>query len=255
MNIDKKSKEVISGNKTSAIAKPKTDETEVVETKEQIEGGGPVDVIHSIMDILRQVTWEYGVTDSPKIFKTVQYDDGQYQRIIKKSANLEEGIAFPAAFVHLINVNWLVSAQRFKEGRAELRIRFILNRLDTHNAEHDTDVYYVAERIHQTITELKGNYDCLQKRCNLTYVDPMESFDYSLQPCWMTYEVWFDTTSVWVSRNKTLRRIVTPPFTNHSDQDQSDPANNIHNHTNFSHPRTYDEATGFASTGDTTSEE
>lgn len=250
MIIDKKSKQVISDNETSVIAETKEAEStqETVEVPEQTEGGGPIDVIKAIKEILSSVTWEYGVSSSPKIFKTVQYDDGQYERIIRKTGNTEEGIAFPAAFVHFINVNWLVSAQRFKEGRAELRIRFILNRLDTHNPDHDTDVYYVAERIHQAITELKGNYPCLSKRCNLTYVDPMESFDNSLQPCWMTYEIWFDTTSIWVTRNKVLRRVVTPPFTNHSDQDQSDPENNIHGHTNLSHPTTYDEATSYSDT-------
>lgn len=257
MQIDKKSKKVISNNETSVIASTAKDEVQETPTTvtEQVESGGPVDVIHSIMAILREVTWQYGVKDSPKVFKTVQYDDGQYERIIRKTGNLEEGIAFPAAFVHFIDVNWLVSAQRFKEGRAQLRIRFVLNRLDTHNSEHDTDVYYVAERIHQTITELKSNYPCLSKRCNLTYVDPMESFDNSLQPCWMTYEIWFDTVSIWVTRNKVMRRIVTPPFTNHSDQDQSDPENNIHGHTNLSHKKTYDEATKYDRTAEETSSE
>lgn len=247
---DKKSGQIISDNETSAVAKAKESYStdEVVEVPEQIEAGGPIDVINAFKEMLSQVTWQYGVTNSPKIFKTVQYDDGQYNRIIRKTANLEEGIAFPAVFVHFINVNWLVSAQRFKEGRAELRVRFILNRLDTHNPEHDTDIYYVAERIHQTVTELKGNYSCLSKRCNLTYVDPMESFDNGLQPCWMTYDIWFDTTSIVVTRNKVYRKIVTPPFTNHSDQDQSDPTTNIHGHTNLSHPTTYDEATNFQDT-------
>lgn len=244
MIIDKKNKQVISNNKVLAASTDSKTE-EQVDIPEQTEANGPSDVLHAIMEILREVTWQYGVTGSPKVFKTVQYDDGQYERIIRKTSNTEEGIAFPAAFVHFINVNWLTSAQRFNDGRTELRIRFILNRLDTHNKDHDTDVYYVAERIHQTITELKGNYECLTKRCNLTYVDPMESFDNALQPCWLTYEIWFTTVNIWVTRNKTLRKIVCPPFTNHADQDQSDPTTNIHGHTNLSHPVTYDEATDY----------
>lgn len=243
MIIDKKSGAVVSGNSASATATTTTGE--VTEKPEQTEANGPSDVLHAIMEILREVTWEYGVANSPKVFKTIQYADGQYERIISSTSNLEEGIAFPAAFVHFIDVNWLTSAQRFNDGRAQLRIRFILNRLDTHNSEHDTDVYYVAERIHQTILEKKSNYQCLTKRCNLTYVDPMESFDNSLQPCWMTYEIWFTTVNIWVTRNKVNRRIVFPPFANHADQDQSDPENNIHGHTNLSHPTTYDEATKY----------
>lgn len=245
MIVDKKNNQVLSDNTSNPVTSPKL-ETEETAIPEQIEANGAIDVLHNMMEILEQVTWEYGVPNSPKIFKTVQYDDGQYERLSTRSSdNLEEGVALPAAFVHFINVNWLTSAQRFNDGRATLRIRFLLNRLDTHNKTHDTDVYYVAERINQTITELKGNYECFTKRCNLTYVDPMESFDNSLQPCWMTYEIWFTTVNIWVTRNKTMRRLVFPPFTNHADQDKSDADSNIHNHTNFSHPITYDEATKF----------
>lgn len=250
MIIDKKSKQVISDNSQSVNVKK--EESVVVEKPEQIEANGAIAIIHSIMAILKEVTWEYGVKDSPKIFKTVQYDDGQYSRIVRKTGgNLEEGIAFPAAFVHMVDVHWNVTAQRFNNGMATLRIRFILNRLDTHNAEHDTDVYYVAERIAQTITELKPNYDCLAKRCVLTYVDPMESFDDSLQPCWMTYDVNFTTTNIWVTRNKTLKRIVIPPFTNHADQDPNDPDNNKMGHTNLSHSEeTYDKHTSYEDTAE-----
>lgn len=245
MNVDKKSKEVIGKEPTTTS---QYNENEVVEVPTQIEANGASDVLHAIMKMLGEVTWEYGVPNSPKIFKTVQYDDGQYERIVNTNENLEESIGFPAAFVHFIDCNWLTSSQRFNEGRANLRIRFVLNRLDTHDKEHDTDIYYVSERIHQTITEQKSNYSCLSKRCNLTYVDPMESFRYGLQPCWMTYEIWFSTINIWVTRNKVLRKIVCPPFTNHADQNSADASTNIHNHTNLSHPKTYDEATNYEST-------
>lgn len=246
MIVDKKSKQIISDNTESVIVtENKATEEPPVAKPEQIEANGPIDVLKSIMEILEQVTWEYGVPNSPKIFKTVQYDTGQYERIVRKSGNTEETLLFPAAFVHFIDVNWITSAQRFNDGRAVLRIRFMLNRLDTHNKEHEMDVYYVAERIHQTITELKGNYECLTKKCDLTYVDPLESFDNGLQPCWLTYNIWFTTVNIWVTRNKVLRKLVFPPFTNHSDQDQSDPSTNIHDHTNLSHTTTYEDATKF----------
>lgn len=247
MIIDKKSSKVLSGNTENIITgKEDVTDEQPIEKPEQIEANGAIEVLHSMMAILREVTWEYGVPNSPKIFKTVQYDDGQYERLSKRSSsNLEEGIALPAAFVHFIDVNWLTSAQRFRDGRATLRIRFLLNRLDTHNADHDTDVYYVAERIHQTVLELKGNYDCLTKRCNLTYVDPMESFDNGIQPCWVTYSIWFTTVNIWITRRRVLRKIVCPPFTNHADQDPTDKDSNIHGHTNLSHPTTYDDATKY----------
>lgn len=246
MLVDKKNKKVISDNSESVIgAENNKVIEEPVDKPEQIEANGPTEVLNSIITILKEVTWEYGVPNSPKIFKTVRYDNGQYERTIRTKGNTEETTSFPAAFVHFIDVNWITSAQRFNDGRAQLRIRFMLNRLDTNNPEHAADVYYVAERIHQTILEKKSQYECLNKRCNLTYVDPLESFNNGLQPCWMTYEIWFTTVSVWISRRKTLRKVVFPPFANHADQDPKDPDANIHGHTNLSHSTKYDDATKF----------
>ena len=152
MIVDKKSKHILSGNKQSILASiDKKSENEIMDTPIQIEPNGPIDVLNTIKKILRKVTWEYGVEGSPLIFKTVQIDDGQYERIISSKGNQEETMGFPAAFVHFINWHYLVQQARINEGRAVLRIRFILNSLNVHEDGHDTDVYYVAERIHQTI--------------------------------------------------------------------------------------------------------
>lgn len=246
MNIDKKNKSLISGNKRSAVAPIETplaqsEQPEIV----QVARNGPMDVLRAIKEILRSVTWEYGVPGSPKIFKTVQIDDGQYERIISPSGNREETLGFPAAFVHFIEWNYLVQQSRINEGRARLRIRFILNSLNVHEDEHDMDVYYVAERIHQTIQESIEKYECLQERCRLEYVDPMESFDHGLQPCWMTYEVWFRQPNIWIQRRKVYKKFVCPPFTNHADQEKDMEGANPDKHNNLDHPKTYDEATKF----------
>ena len=244
---DKISGKVISDNKQSILATPveevATDES--VEIPEQVASNGPIDVLKAMKEILKKVTWQYGVPDSPQIFKTVQVDDGQYERVINTKGNLEEPIGFPCAFVHFINWHYLVQANRINEGRSELRIRFILNRLNNHDGDNDMEVYYVAERIHQTIVENIPNYPCLQERCQLEYVDPMESFDHGLQPCWMTYEIWFRQTNIWITRRKIYKKLVMPPFTNHADQDPEVEGVNPHNHNNLDHPRTYDEATSF----------
>ena len=247
MIVDKKNNKVISGNKSSVTASKKEKEKakEVVEVPVQMEANGPIDVLNSIKEILRKVTWEYGVPDSPKIFCTVQIDDGQYERIISPNGNMEETLGFPAAFVHFIEWRYLVQQARINEGRATLRIRFIMNRLNVHDEGHDTDVYYVAERIHQTIQENVANYPCLQERCQLQYVDPMESFDDGLQPCWMTYEIWFKQRNIWVTRNKVYKKFVCPPFTNHADQDPGIEGVNPEGHSNLDHPKKYDEATGY----------
>lgn len=246
MIVDKKSKHILSGNKQSILASiDKKSENEIMDTPIQIEPNGPIDVLNTIKKILRKVTWEYGVEGSPLIFKTVKIDDGQYERIISSKGNQEETMGFPAAFVHFINWHYLVQQARINEGRAVLRIRFILNSLNVHEDGHDTDVYYVAERIHQTIQENISQYECLQERCQLQYVDPMESFDHGLQPCWMTYEVWFKQRNIWIKRNKVYKKFVCPPFTNHADQDKSIEGINPDDHTNLDHPITYDEATDF----------
>lgn len=245
MIIDKKNNKVISGNKTSSVAPPIDKPQEPQEKPLQVESNGPMDVLKAMKEILRSVTLEYGVPNSPKIFRTVQIDDGQYERIISPSGNKEETLGFPAAFVHFINWRYLVQQSRINEGRAELRIRFILNSLNVHEDGHDMGVYYVAERIHQTIQESISKYECLQEHCQLEYVDPMESFDHGLQPCWMTYEIWFKQRNIWATRNKIYKKFVCPPFTNHADQDPTIEGVNPDGHNNLDHPRTYDEATDY----------
>lgn len=251
MIVDKKNKQVISDNKDSILKKEESAESKpVVEKPQQIASGGPIDVLKAIIEILSSVTWEYGVEGSPKIFRTVQIDDGQYERIISPSGNKEETLGFPAAFVHFIEWYYLTSASRINEGRAQLRIRFILNNIDTHSGGHQYDIYYVAERIQQTITQMKYNYPCLTERCQLSYVDPMESFNKSLQPCWLTYEVWFKQTNVWYDRHIVYKNFVCPPFTNHYDQDKSIEGVNPDDHNNLDHPRKYDEATRYSNTAE-----
>ena len=245
MLVDKKNNTLISSNKDSATAVPKK-ELEVVEKPVQMPANGPINVLTAIIEILRSITWEYGVPGSPKIFRTVQVDDGQYERIISPSGNMEETMGFPAAFVHFIQWRYLTQQSKINEGRAELRIRFILNSLNVHEDGHNMGVYYVAERINQTIQENISNYPCLQERCQLEYIDPMESFEHGLQPCWMTYEIWFRQENIWIKRNIAYKSFVCPPFTNHSDQDPNIEGVNPDKHIDEQHPRTYDEASSFA---------
>lgn len=244
MIVDKKNNKVISGNKASSVVTV-TPPPEKPVKPQQIASNGPIDVLNAMKEILRSVTWEYGVENSPKIFKTVQIDDGQYERIISPQGNKEETLGFPAAFVHFINWRYLKQTARINEGRAELRIRFILNSLNVHEDGHDVDIYYVADRIQQTIQESIPKYGCLQERCQLDYIDPAESFDHGLQPCWMTYEVWFKQKNITYARNVIYKKIVCPPFTNHADQNSEIEGVNSDGHNNLDHPRTYDEATEY----------
>lgn len=242
MIVDKKSGHVISDNQAVTPVIQNEESNDAAEVPQQMPTGGVIDVLKAIISILKDVRWEYGVADSPKIFRTVRVDDGQYERIVRKSGNMEYEVAFPAAFVHFVDTQYLVSQQRIGEGRAKLRIHFILNRLNVHDDEVEFDPYYVMERIDQEIAEHKGEYDCLAERCQLVYWDFPLSFDYGLQPGWLTYDIWFRESNIWISRKKVYKHMVLTPFTNHSDQTEE--ANENH-HTNADHPVDFDAASMF----------
>ena len=244
MIVDKKSKQVISGNAPSTSAPPEpVGEKKVI--YQQMPSVGIIEVFKAVKEILRNTRWEYGNPNSEPIFKTVMLDSGQFERITRNGVNLEDGIAFPAVFIHFINVYWLKPTARVKDGRATLRVRFIMNRLNVHdNDDTESEGFYVAQRIKQEFEEQRYNYDALQDRLSLDYFDQVNSFDNSLQPWWMNWEVWFKETSVWVQRKLTKRFVVFPPFTNHYDQTNPE-KQNPDGHGNLDHPITYDEATKF----------
>lgn len=242
MIVDKQNGQVISGNQASTSAPQTTKPEGVVEVPQQIPSGGIIEVLEAIKSILKEVRWQYGVENSPKIFKTVKNDDGQYERIIRKSGNTEYEVAFPAAFVHFVDTQYLVSQQRIGEGRAKLRIHFVLNTLNTHDDQVENLPYYVMERIDQEITEHKSEYDCLSERCQLVYWDFPQSFDYGLQPGWLTYEIWFRESNIWINRKKVYRHMVMTPFANHSDQTEEA---NENGHTNSEHPIDFESSTTF----------
>jgi hypothetical protein len=250
MIIDKKTGSVISGNTKSTSAKSTDTSTTgtTVPVQESEPSSGIIEVTKAIQAILRGVRWEYGNSESPLIFKTVQWNDGQFERLIRKGGNTEFALGLPAAFVHFVDTSYLVSQQRIGEGRAKLRIQFVLNRLNSHDADHELDPLYVTQRIDQEIVLHKSEYDCLSERCQIVYWDFPESWDNGMQMGWLTYEIWFKETSIWITRLKKYTHIVMPPFTNHSDQTAEA---NEHNHTDADHPRTYDEATSFNIPGET----
>lgn len=249
MIINKKTGQVISGNNPSSSTKPPTEDVEPdVVQKIQVPTGGIVDVFKAVVEILSNVRWEYGNSQSPKIFTKVYLDDGQFERIVKHGKNMEDGIAFPACFVHFINIHWLKPSSRKTEGRCTLRIRYILNRLNIHDSiETESEGFIVGERIKQEFALRKDEFPALTKRCALTYYDQVNSFDNGLQPWWMDFEVWFDESNIWYERRLKKVKLVFPPFVNHSDQ--TDPSQNRFNHTNADHKTTYDEATKFVYSG------
>ena len=157
---------------------------------------------------------------SPPLFKTISIDNGQFSRITLAD-NLETEIAFPAVFIHYTNVRYLVQQQRIGQGRAVMRVRFILNTLNNQDAERECDAFHVFQLVNQAIQDAKNHEPALSERCQLLYFD-MPTTSNMLQAYWIDYEVWFRETSAWKYRDWLPRYLVMPPFTNHGDAPQHD---------------------------------
>jgi hypothetical protein len=175
---------------------------------------------------------------SEPFFKTIAMDTGQFQRIIREE-NTEMETAFPAIFIHFINIRYLVQQQRIGEGRATMRVRFILNTLNNQDTDRECDPFLVFQRVNTAIQDAKSYEPALNERCNLTYFDTPLTTN-MLQAYWIDYEVWFRETSAWTYRKWIPRSLVMPPFTNHSDA----PDNDKDGHGNHLNP-VYKDVSGF----------
>ncbi len=107
---------------------------------------------------------------SPPLFKTVAIDNGQFARIVRDD-NTEYETVFPAVFIHFINVRYLVQQQRIGEGRATMRVRFILNTLNNADEDKECEAFLVFQRLNVAIQDAKNHEPALSERCNLTYFD------------------------------------------------------------------------------------
>lgn len=105
---------------------------------------------------------------SPPLFKTVAIDNGQFARIVRDD-NTEYETVFPAVFIHFINVRYLVQQQRIGEGRATMRVRFILNTLNNADEDKECEAFLVFQRLNVAIQDAKNHEPALSERCNLTY--------------------------------------------------------------------------------------
>lgn len=174
------------------------------------------DVYQAIKRAIKTVREDEEDLDSPQLFKTIAIDTGQFERIMSNNNNTEYETAFPACFVRFTNVHFLVAQQRIGEGRATIRIRFILNRLDNQHVDWETYPFYIAERLNQAIQAAKDTEETLQERCNLMYFDMPQSTN-MLQAYWLDYEIYFKITSSYKYLNWIKKKVITPPFTNNSD--------------------------------------
>lgn len=229
---DKESKKVIS----EIIPTPKD-----ILVPEQVPENPFVNMYEAVRRTLLALRENPDNPSSPPYFKTIRMDNGQFERIIRDD-NMEYEVAFPAVFVHFTNVRYLVQQQRIGEGRATMRIRFILNNLNNGDDGMECEPFRVFQRINIAIQDAKNTEPALNERCNLLYFD-MPTTTNMLQAYWVDYEVWFRESSAWKYRKWVERYLVMPPFTDHDDA----PEHDKDNHGNHREPE-HDEVSGFSRT-------
>lgn len=191
-------------------------------TLEEVDNNPLEDVYLAVKRVLESLHTDPNDNNSPKLFQTVKIDNGQFERIVRTRGNTEYATPFPAAFIRFVNVRYLVAQQRIGEGRATMRIRFVLNDLNNSDDIVETHGFRVFQQINDAIQDAKDYEEALNERCNLTYFDMPESLDHGLQPYWIDYEIWFRTSSSFQYRKWVDRYLVMPPFTNHSDAPEHD---------------------------------
>lgn len=208
--------------------RPKSAPPVVLPQGQVASSGEPVEVeanpLEDVYLAVRRVL--VGVRDpddaSRQLFLTVKVDNGQFERIVRTKGNTEFAVALPAAFIRFTNVRFLVSQQRIGEGRATMRIRYVLNDLNNSDDGVETRGFRVFQSVNDAIQDAKSVEPALNERCNLAYWDMLESLDNGVQPYWVDYEIWFRITSSFQYRNWVDRYLVIPPFTNHSDAPEHD---------------------------------
>lgn len=195
-----------------------------VKTREQIPEEKPLNSFVEMYQAAKRaiLTIKENADDpySEPFFKTIAIDTGQFNRLIRED-NTEFEVALPAVYIHFINVHYLVRQQRIGEGRATMRIRFILNTLNNQDIEKECDPFFVFQKINIAIQDAKNKEHAFNERCSLKYFD-MPTTTNMLQAYWVDYEVWFREASAWKYRDWVERYVVIPPFTNHIDAPEHD---------------------------------
>lgn len=214
----------------SIITSPVSTEVPKVSILEEVIKNPFVEMYQAVRRTLLTIRENPEDPTSPPFFKTINIDNGQYLRIIRDT-NMEMEVAFPAIFIHFVNVRYLVQQQRIGEGRATMRVRFILNNLNNSDPDMECEPFEVFQRINVAIQNAKSKEPALNERCNLTYFDMPQTTN-MLQAYWVDYEVWFREISAWKYKDWVERYLVMPPFTNHSDAPQHD----TNSHGNHSKP-------------------
>lgn len=193
---------------------PLTNIQELVKTNAMIEA------YKAVRKILSEIKRNPDDPNSPPLFRTIKFDNGQLSRIKGSKLNTEYGIAFPAVFIHYINVYYNVGTSKISEGRGTMRIHYVLNRLNNSDDEDETEGLRVHDQIVSAIEANKSSFPALVQRFQLEYWDQPLSFDDGLQPYWIDYQIWFQDFTAYQYKDYVDVYITQPPFTQPSDQNE-----------------------------------
>lgn len=201
-----------------STASKKTIET----IQEAIETNAMVEAYKAIRSVLETIPKDPNDENSEPLFKTIKLDNGQLSRVKLNKANYEYGIAFPAVFIHYIDIYYNVGAAKISEGRGTMRIHYVLNRLNNSDdgSEGELEGFEVYKRIISAIESKKSSLPPLINRFQLQYWDQPESFDDGLQPYWIDYQIWFTDYTAYRYKDYVDVYAIQPPYTNFSDQNE-----------------------------------
>lgn len=202
-----------------------------------------VEAYKAVRSILEKIPSDPNDPDSEPLFKTIKIDNGQLSRIKGSKLNEEYGIAFPAVFIHYIEEYYNQGAARISEGKAVMRIHYVLNRLNNGDDgdEGELEGMMIQQRVIAAIEANKAKFPSLVSRFQLQYWDQPLSFDDGLQPYWIDYQIWFSDYASYRYKGYVDAYMVQPPYTNHSDQNEIANPDNLPDDTSV----TLDDTSGF----------
>jgi hypothetical protein len=230
--------------KTSKIISSDSEQTEVKKEtlilEEQYEVNALTEAYLAVREILSKIKLNDS-PDSPPLFRTIKLDTGQLNRIKNNKHNHQDAIAFPAVFIHFVNVYYNVGQSRISEGKATMRIHYILNTLNLEDDIVEQQGLKIFNTINKAIQSNYRSFPALVNRFQLSYWEQPLTFDDGVQPYWIDYDIWFNEYSAYRYKEYVETYLVVPPFTNHSDQKPESNPNNHEDHRDIA----YDDVSEF----------
>lgn len=212
---------VVLSDSTSGSTSTTTSESDAIQ--EAVDTNAMSEAYKAVRNILAAIPSDPNDENSEPLFKTIKLDNGQLARIKLDKANYEYGIAFPAVFIHYIDVYYNQGTSKISEGRCTMRIHYVLNRLNNSDdgEEGELEGFEVYKRIISALESKKSTFPSLINRFQLQYWDQPLSFDDGLQPYWIDYQLWFTDYTAYRYKDYVDVYTIQPPFTNHSDQNET----------------------------------